>query len=62
MTNLPNMKRKLQRRVVSYLYGCKIEIWIKVADSLKLLSNDDDENRHLLEVPKKLRENDNLQD
>jgi len=53
---------KFQRRLVSYLYGCNPVIWIKVADLLKLLSKDDDKNRHLLEVPKKLRENDDLQD
>jgi hypothetical protein len=59
---MADMLMKFQRRVVSYLYGCKPLIWIKVADFLKLLSKDDDENSHLLEVPKKLRENDDLQD
>ena len=53
---------RFKRRVVSYLYGCKPIMWIKVADFLKLLSNDDDKNRHLLEVPKKLREDDELKD
>ena len=57
---MADMLIKFQRRVVSYLYGCKPIIWIKVADFLKLLSKDDDKNRHLLEVPKKLRENNDL--
>ena len=51
-----------KRRVMSYLYGCKPVMWIKVADFLKLLSNDNDKNRNLLEVPKKLREDSNSQD
>lgn len=59
---MANILIKFQRRVVSYLYGCRPIIWIKVADFLKLLSKDDDKNQHLLEVPKKLRENDNLRD
>jgi len=53
---------RFKRRLVSYLYGCDAKMWIKVADFLQLLSNDDDKNRHLLEVPKKLREDNKSKD
>jgi len=53
---------KFKRRIVSYLYGCKLNIWIKVADFLKLLSKDDDIDSNLLDVPKKLRKDDESKD
>lgn len=59
---MADMLVRFKRRVVSYLYGCNPLIWIKVADFLKLLSDDNDKNRNLLEVPKKLREDSELKD
>lgn len=59
---MADMLMRFKRRIISYLYGCKLEVWIKVADLLKLLSNNNDKNRNLLEVPKKLREDSDSQD
>lgn len=59
---MADMLMRFKRRVISYLYGCDLVVWVKVAELLKLLSKDDDKNLHLLETPTRLEENDKLQD
>jgi hypothetical protein len=59
---MADILQRFKRRIVNYLYSCDLVVWIKIAEFLKLHSKDDDKNLHLLEVPKRLEENDKSKD
>ncbi|MGD2072833.1 MAG: hypothetical protein PVG65_05030 [Candidatus Thorarchaeota archaeon] len=49
--------KKLKRRIVNYIYSnsCNGFLVVRIADFLKLHAREDDENKHLLEIPEKVR-------
>lgn len=52
---MADLVKKFTRRLVNYIFNCSPEKRIAAADLLRTLSDENDENAELLDVPEQLR-------